>query len=161
MNILAIDPGFGRVGIAVIRARTSENPAEKLLYSDCFKTDSRLDLHTRISRIGSEVARVIRAYDPKLLGIETLLWNTNQKTAMGVAEARGVIIYEAMKNGLTVCEYTPLQVKTAVAGYGKADKAQVAFMTEKLIAIRKNIRHDDEMDAIAIALTCSASYRAR
>ncbi len=157
MKILGIDPGFERVGIAILEKNNSK---ESLLYSDCFKTSSSLDFPKRLELIGKEINRVVEKYKPDLLSIETLLFNNNQKTAMKVAEARGVVIYEAVCGGLDIYEYTPLQIKMAVTGYGRADKNQVNIMVKQLIEIKKEIKYDDEMDAIAICLTCSASYRA-
>lgn len=156
MRILAIDPGFERVGIAVLEKK---NGKESLLYSDCFKTSSKLPFEKRLLLIGGEISRIIEAHTPTALAIETLFFNSNQKTAMRVAEARGVIIYAAISHGLAVCEYTPLQVKTAVAGYGKADKEQVARMAEKILGIEKSVSYDDETDAIALGITCLASEK--
>lgn len=157
MRILGIDPGFERVGIAVTE---KQNGKDILIHSQCFKTSATLPFHKRLALIGEEIARVIDAYKPGILAIETLFFNSNQKTAMAVSEARGVIIYESSRHGLDICEYTPLQIKIAVAGYGKADKKQVADMARRLISILQPIKHDDEMDAIAACLTCAASHRA-
>lgn len=157
MKILAIDPGFERVGIAVIEKTNSSN--HDLIYSDCFKTKKDLDFHLRLSLIGEEIERLVKKYKPKGLAIEKLYFTTNQKTAMGVAEARGVIIYCASHNGLEIFEYTPPQIKVAVTGYGKADKNMVISMVPKLINIEKKTKSDDELDAIAIGLTCLACER--
>ena len=107
--------------------------------------------------IGEEITKIIKKYKPDVLSIETLYFNTNQKTALQVAEVRGMIKYISTAYGLSVFEYTPLQVKNAVVGYGKGTKEQVAYMVKQLITIKKNIRLDDEYDAIAIGLTCCAS----
>ena len=157
MRVLAIDPGFERVGIAVIeKTKSSKN---FLLYSDCFKTKKTLEFHSRLSLIGKEIESLIKKYKPEVLAIEKLYFTTNQKTAMGVAEARGVIIYCASRNGLVVFEYTPPQIKVAVTGYGKADKNMVINLVPKLINIDKNTQSDDELDAIAIGITCLASEK--
>ncbi len=160
MRILGIDPGFERVGIAIVEKNKETQNKEQLIYSDCFKTSPSLPFGKRLRFIGEEVKNVINKYNPDILAIETLLFNNNQKTAMKVAEARGVMIYEAVQKNLEICEYTPLQIKIAVAGYGRADKKQVTSMVKQLIKIEKVIKYDDEIDAIAISLTCSASYRA-
>ena len=154
MNILAIDPGFERIGIAIIR----HNPKEKdlLVYSSCFKTSAKINFNERLRLIGKEVERIIKKYKPEVLAIEKLFFTTNQKTVMGVSEARGVIIYVASLLGLSVYEYTPPQIKVAVTGYGKADKNQVMSMVYKLIKIDVPTNSDDELDAIAIGLTCLA-----
>ena len=159
MRILAIDPGYERVGIAIIEKNPGERK-ETLLYSDCFKTSAKLAFVTRLTHIGQELERLIDEYQPQALAIETLFFSNNQKTAMRVSEARGVMIYTMASRSLPVHEYTPLQIKIAVTGHGKSDKKQVIAMTPRLIDIKKEIAHDDEYDAIAIGLTCIASeYR--
>lgn len=154
MRVFAIDPGYERVGIAVLEKKDGK---EVLLYSDCFKTSPKLSFENRLLLIGKELGRVIDSYKPEALAVETLFFNSNQKTAMRVAEARGVIIYAGVSRGLMLHEYTPLQIKIAVTGYGKADKKQVSFMTQKLLGIAGDARYDDETDAIALGLTCLAS----
>jgi crossover junction endodeoxyribonuclease RuvC len=154
MKILAIDPGFERVGIAIIE-KTNLNK-DKLVFSVCFKTSAKIPFHERLRNIGLEVESVIKKYKPEALAIEKLYFTTNQKTVMGVAEARGAIIYVASKNGLSIFEYTPPQIKVAVAGYGKASKDMIMSMVPKLIDIKNEINSDDELDAIAIGLTCLA-----
>ena len=109
--------------------------------------------------MGARVKELIAEYGPEHLAIEKLFFNTNQKTAMHVAEVRGIIMFAAYEAGLVVHEFTPLQIKTAVAGYGRADKQQVIDMTTKLIKIPASKRHDDEYDAIACGLTFFAHYR--
>lgn len=158
MRLLAVDPGYERIGIAVLER--DEKKKESLIYSDCFKTSAELSFEERLKAIGEEVARVVKEHKPDALAIEKLYFAKNQTTAMGVAEARGVIIYEAARIGIPVHEYTPMEIKVAVGGHGKASKDDVLAMTTKLISIpndRKRI--DDEIDAIAIGLTCFARER--
>jgi len=157
MKILSIDPGFERVGIAVIEK--SLKGKDVLIYSSCFKTSKKISFPERLRNIGKEVERIIKKYKPDVLAIEKLYFTTNQKTAMGVAEARGAIIYISTKNNLTIYEYTPPQIKVAVTGYGKANKEMVMSMVPKLIDMKKEIKGDDELDAIAIGLTCLACER--
>jgi crossover junction endodeoxyribonuclease RuvC len=158
-RILAIDPGYERLGIAILEKNLGDKK-ETLLYSDCFKTSAKLAFVTRLAHIGKELERLIDEFQPRALSIETLFFSNNQKTAMRVSEARGVIIYTMSSRGLPVHEYTPLQIKIAVTGHGKSDKEQVIAMVPRLIDIKKEIAHDDEYDAIAIGLTCMASeYR--
>jgi crossover junction endodeoxyribonuclease RuvC len=152
-TILGIDPGYGRVGIAVIE---KTNRGERLIHSECFETDSRLPHPKRLLFIGERVREIIEKYEPKKIAVETLLWSKNKKTALQVAEARGVILAEAARCGILVCEYNPNQIKLAVTGYGRSDKKQVISMIEKLIKLKPKKRHDDEYDAIATALTCVA-----
>ncbi len=155
MRVLAIDPGYERVGTAVVEKETSKK--ELLLYSDCFQTSSKEMFENRLLEIGNEIERLITEYSPQALAIEKLFFNTNQKTAMRVAEVRGALIYIGKKYGLLSFEYTPLQIKNAVSGYGRSTKAQIAKMVPQLIDIQKEIKFDDEYDAIAIGLTCCAS----
>ena len=157
MKVLGIDPGFGKVGIAVVEKNKTSK--EILLYSNCLKTDSKLSFNERLLLVGKEIERVIKKYTPEILAVETLLFNTNQKTALMVSEARGVIVYEAKKHNLEIYEYTPLQIKNAITGYGRASKNQVSAMIRQLISVPKTVKQDDEIDAIAVALTCVASYK--
>ena len=154
MRILAIDPGFERVGIAILDK--TNKPKHELVYSECFKTTTNFSLNERIRNIGIEIEILIKKYKPNALAIEKLYFTTNQKTVMGVAEARGVMIYCGTKNNLQIFEYTPPQIKVAVTGYGKASKEMVMCMVPKLIEISKNIKSDDELDAIAIGITALA-----
>lgn len=173
MRIIAIDPGYERLGIAIItrqnfgetkegkkslsgRGKTNK---EELLFSECFKTKAVLPFVERLELVGREVARIIEEYKPDTLAIENLFLDNNQKTAMRVAEVRGAILYQARLSGLSVAEYTPLQVKMATTGYGKATKNQVLSMVKKLVSGAMAIKQDDEMDAIAIGLTHFAYYR--
>lgn len=159
IKILAIDPGYERVGIAVIEKASSNSGDEELIYSDCFKTSAKLPFLERLRLIGEEVERIIKKYKPTAFAIEKLFFNTNQKTATMVSEVRGAFIYIALKNKLKVFEYTPLQIKVAVCGDGHGDKEQVIAMVKNLIKIEKQIKYDDEYDAIAVGLTCFASER--
>jgi len=154
MRILAIDPGYERVGIAILGKDT-------LVFSECFKTSSKIPFSERLFLIGREIESVIKKYKPKLLAIEKLFFATNQKTAMSVSEAKGVIVYEAKKAGLKIFEYTPLEIKIAVTGYGKSDKKSVIDMVKKLIKINENKNSDDEIDAIAVGLACFAREKFR
>ncbi len=156
MLIIAIDPGYERLGIAVLEKTTAK---EELLFSECFKTDAKEKHEIRLKLIGGEIEKITKKYKPEALAIETLFFKTNAKTAMKVSEARGVIMYEASKNGLVVTEFTPLQIKVAVTGYGKSEKDQVTAMVKRLIKITAPIKYDDEYDAIAVGLTYFAYSR--
>ncbi|OGI74170.1 crossover junction endodeoxyribonuclease RuvC [Candidatus Nomurabacteria bacterium RIFCSPHIGHO2_02_FULL_41_18] len=164
MRILGIDPGFERLGIAVLdpvarERRGGKNYNHCVIFSECFKTSAKLEFAERLKLIGEEVKKVIKKYKPEVLAIETLFFTTNQKTVMRVAEARGVCMYEAKKAGLDIFEATPLQIKIAVTGYGRADKAQIMKMLKMLVEIEKNKTSDDELDAIAVALTGFSTLR--
>lgn len=157
MKIISIDPGYERVGIAIIEKETGGK--EELLYSDCFKTSAKSPITERFLLIGKEIEKIIKKYNPEALAIETLFFNSNQKTAMAVSEARGIIIYQGLANGLDIFEYTPLQIKIAITGYGRGDKKQVIAMIPHLIKVDKKINYDDEYDAIAVGLTHLACCR--
>lgn len=160
MIILGIDPGYERLGIAVLEKNHGDKK-ETLLFSTCFKTKAALPLPERIFMVGAEVARVINDWKPKALAIEKLYFEKNTSSAMGVSEARGAIIYAARSAGLDIIEFTPQQIKSAVTGYGKATKDGVQSMVRKLIAIPTTVKQDDEIDAVAIALTGFATNKLR
>lgn len=164
-RILGIDPGFERLGIAILEKTSATAKGygvtrkEKVIHSECFKTSSKLDFSERLLLIGAEVRKIITKYKPEILAIETLFLNTNQKTVMRVAEARGVVIYESVQAGLRVFEASPPQIKMAITGYGRSDKTQINKMVKILVDLDKNKKSDDELDAIAIALTAFAHMR--
>jgi crossover junction endodeoxyribonuclease RuvC len=153
MRILGIDPGIERVGIAVIEKISGK---EHFVYSECFKTSAKLSHAERLALIGEKIAHVIQEHEPKGLAIEKLFFETNVTTAMKVSEARGVVLYEGARNGLPIFEYTPLEIKVAVTGYGKSDKKAVMHMVPRLLKLPTRKMIDDEVDAIAVALTCFA-----
>ncbi len=156
MKVIGIDPGFGRVGVSIVeKTRTTK---ETLIFSTCIETDSKELRHKRIFDAVQEIGLYVEKYKPDALAIETLFFTNNQKTALGVAEARGAIMYEVMRKGLQIFEYTPNQVKVAVTGNGNSDKASIIKMIPLLVSMSKNMKDslDDEYDAIAIALTCLA-----
>ena len=156
MKIIAIDPGYGRIGIAVLE---KNNNKEELIFSECFVTDTTKTINERIFSAGKRIEELILFYKPEVLVIEALFFSKNTKTALFVAESRGVIIFQALNHNIPVYEYTPNQIKTAVAGHGNANKNDVFKMVERLVFLDKRKRIDDEIDAIAIGLTFFASYR--
>ncbi len=153
--VLAIDPGFDRVGVAVI---IKKGGVDTLLFSSCIQTDKKETFEKRLLQISYELEEVILKHKPNTLAIESLFMANNQKSVIGVAQARGVVLYMAAKHKLFVCEYTPMQVKVSVAGVGSADKKQMLYMVEKILKNTPNLHKkiDDEIDAIAIGLTCLA-----
>lgn len=155
MRILGIDPGFERLGIAVLEKEKTDRK-EKVLHSECFKTSSKLEFPERLKLLGEKVEEIIKEYKPEVLSIETLFLTNNKKTAMDVAEARGVVLYEAAKAGLKIFEATPPQIKIATTGYGASDKAQIIKMVRMLVQIDESKKSDDELDAVAIAITAFA-----
>ncbi len=156
MKVIAIDPGYERMGVAIIEKTSRE---EVLLFSECFKTSAKIPHAERLKLIGEEIEKLIKKYKPEAMAIETLFFKNNQKTGMLVAEARGVMLYVASKLGLRVVEFSPMAIKIAVTGYGSSDKEQVTYMVEKLIKIKSKIKYDDEYDAIAVGLTYFASEK--
>ncbi len=157
MIILGIDPGYERLGIAILKK--DKGKKEELIHSECFKTSPKINFEERLLLLGKKIEEIIQKYKPEILAIETLFFTTNQKTVILVSEARGVILYEACKNNLKIFEASPLQIKVATTGYGKADKKDVLKMVRMLIKIDKDKNSDDELDAIAIALTAFAHLK--
>jgi crossover junction endodeoxyribonuclease RuvC len=156
MRVLAIDPGYDRVGVAVL-----EHVAQKeiLLFSGCIETDKKASLMERIYEVGTAVSTLIETHSPTFVAIETLFFNKNVKTAIGVAQARGAIVYIAQRAGCEVLEYGPQEIKIAVTGYGKSDKSAVIAMIQRLVQNAPKKALDDEYDAIAVGITALAHRR--
>lgn len=152
MRILAIDPGYDRLGIAVIEGNPSR---PTLLWSDCV-LPAKGSPEKRLACVWQAVTDAVTKYAPEALAIETLFFSANKKTALGVAEARGAILAAAGIAALPVIECSPQQVKLAVTGHGGADKAAVARMIPQLLTLPEKKRLDDELDAIAIGITALA-----
>lgn len=150
MKVLAIDPGYGRCGVAVLEKSGAK---DILLYSDCIETHAKQEFTARLHAVVSECERLMKAHAPDCLAMEKLYFSKNQKTAMRVAEVRGALLHMAGAASLAVFEYTPGEIKSASTGYGSADKTAVARMLHTLLKIEKQIRHDDEYDAIAVGVT--------
>lgn len=155
-RVLALDPGYDRLGVAVIEL---EDGKEKLIFSACVETARDEGLPVRLFHIGERVESLIREYEPTAIGIETLFFNKNVKTAIGVAQARGIILFLAQKAGCTVHEFGPQEIKVAVTGYGKSDKRAVIDMVKRLVSGVPEKAHDDEYDAIAVGITTLAHHR--
>jgi len=149
MVILGIDPGYAIVGWGgVVQNRGRFD----LIEYGAVTTPAGMPFFRRLEIIYEEIDLVIKKIRPEVLAVEKLFFTTNQKTAIDVAQARGVIVLAAVKNKIPVFEYTPLQVKSAVTGYGKAEKPQVMEMTRRLLRLEKVPRPDDAADALAIAI---------
>jgi crossover junction endodeoxyribonuclease RuvC len=155
MRVLAIDPGYDRVGVAVMEYQQGK---ERLIFSHCIETNKQDSLSDRLMAVGNAVETLIKAHTPTTVAIETLFFNKNIKTAITVAEARGIILYIAKKAGCTVYEFGPQEIKVAVTGYGNSDKAAVFTMVTKLIPEAPLDALDDEYDAIAVGITCLSQY---
>lgn len=150
MVVLGIDPGYAIVGWGLVEFKN--NSFRPIRYG-AITTEADTDFNERLRMIFDDLSQVIKVFKPDAMSIEKLYFTTNQKTAIMVAEARGVILLSAKQNGLPIFEYTPLQVKTAVTGYGKAKKPQVMEMTRRLLKLPEVPKPDDTADALAIALT--------
>lgn len=153
MRILAIDPGYDRLGIAVVEGDSSR---PTLIWSDCV-LPGKGTRESRLAHVWNKTTAAIKKYKPDILALETLFFSANKKTAIGVAEARGAILAAAGTARLFVIECSPQQIKLAVTGHGGADKIAVARMVPKLLVLPKKKRLDDELDAIAIGITALAS----
>ncbi len=156
MRVVAIDPGYDRLGVAVMD-KDAHNGI--LLHSECVTTNKADPLSFRLEKMGAALEKILTTYTPTAVALERLYFNKNQRTAMGVAEVRGIVVYLAQCHHCRIFEYTPQEVKVAVTGYGKSDKKQVACMVQKLIPSVRHDALDDEYDAIAIAMTALARER--
>ncbi len=156
MRILSIDPGYERLGVAILEKNKGK---EVLMFSECFKTSKELPFEDRLLLIGERVEEIIKHFSPVALSIENLFISNNQKTAMRVAEVRGLIIYLSKKYGLLIKELTPLQIKLAVTGDGKSTKDQMMKMVNLLVPGINKKSQDDEFDAIAIGLAFYVYFR--
>ena len=157
MRTMGIDPGYERLGLAVIE--TNAKFQEQLLYSACLTTLKTFSFHERLKLLADGIETILEKYHPDILAVEELFFSGNQKTAIRVSETRGMIIYLGLRAGIKIVNLTPLQVKMSITGYGRANKSQVETMIGKLIRIPPGRRHDDEYDAIAIALAGAAYVR--
>ena len=160
MRILAFDPGFERLGAAVVEKVQGK---EELVHSECVRTSTKDPFPERLRQIGAAAEALILQFKPDAVALEEIFFGKNEKTGVQIAEVRGALTYIAMSRGLPGYDYTPLEVKIAITGYGKSDKKAVAAMVPRLVRLPtlegKTKRLDDEIDAIAVGLTCLASIR--
>ena len=157
MIILGIDPGFAIVGWGVIESVRGQT--RPIAYG-AITTPAHTNIEERLLMIERDLEAIIKKYNPDEMAIEELFFNTNITTGIAVAEARGVILCAAHRLGVKISEYTPLQVKQAVVGYGKAEKKQVISMVTSILKLPKPPKPDDAADAVAIAIChsqCSGS----
>lgn len=155
MIVLGIDPGTAITGYGLIKDLGSK--IEVINYS-CIKTSPRISLASRLCKINEELERLINDYQPEVVAVEELFFNKNVRTALAVGQARGVVLLTAAKAGLEIKEYTPLQVKQALVGYGRAEKHQIQYMVKMLLNLEQVPEPDDVADALAIAI-CHAYSR--
>ncbi len=150
LRILGIDPGYAIVGFGVL---DYDGRDFSVVNFGAITTPAGMDFEDRLEIIYRDMNEVINTYHPEAMSLEKLFFNTNHTTAIDVAQARGVILLCAKQNGVTVFEYTPLQVKNSVVGYGKAEKKQVQQMTRSLLRLKEVPKPDDTADALALAIT--------
>ena len=149
MLILGIDPGYAIIGYGVVKYQNYKfTPIE----FGAVTTPAKTDFCKRLDMIYSGISSIAEKYDLDAMAIEKLFFNTNTTTAIDVAQARGVILLAAQKHSLPVFEYTPLQVKQAVTGYGRAQKHQVMEMTRQMLGLKEVPKPDDTADALAMAI---------
>jgi len=156
MIILGIDPGFARVGWAIMDTQSSKY---NLRNYGCVETSKDTPSDERLVDVYKQICKLIKKYKPDVLAIEELFFTNNAKTAFKVGEARGVIILSGAIQDIPVFSYTPLQVKIAVTGYGNADKPQVGRMLKAILKLKEMPKLDDTVDAIAVALTHAFTKR--
>ena len=149
MIILGIDPGYAIVGWGVVEYRAGKF---RTLGYGAIRTDAGVRTEARLASIYRDLNTIIDHFHPDEMAVEELLFNTNVTTGIRVAQARGVVLLCGEQKGLRIAEYTPLQVKQAVAGYGRAEKKQVITMVTSLLGLKETPRPDDTADALAIAV---------
>lgn len=155
MKILGVDPGYATVGYGIIEY---DNCRFKSIQNGAITTSSTISFPERLKLLYDKMTELIHTHKPDFLSIEELFFNTNIKTAMAVSHARGVLLLSAENVGLPIFEYTPLQIKQAVTGYGRADKNQVQQMVKTLMGFETVPKPDDVADAIAVAICHAHSY---
>lgn len=158
MRIIGIDPGYAIVGFGVLeynKARFS------VVEYGAVTTPADMDFNQRLCEIYSDLCYIFDKFKPDFLSIERLYFTSNQKTAIAVAQARGVTLLAAKQRSIEIFEYTPLQVKQSVTGYGKAVKKQVQEMTKRILGLDEIPKPDDTADALAMAICHAHSYNSR
>lgn len=156
MKILGIDPGTGILGFGIIEAH---GPKAKLVDGGVIKTPANQDDHIRLKTIYDELSDIIKTQKPEVMAVEKLFFAQNVTTAMSVAQARGVVLLCGEQSGLSVFEYTPLQIKQALTGYGRADKKQIQEMVRVILSLDTVPQPDDAADALACAICHSMTAR--
>lgn len=158
MRILGIDPGYAIVGYGVI---DYDKNKFKVVEYGAITTEADEEMNSRFKTIHDDLNTIIERTRPGFMAIEQLYFNSNQKTAINVAQARGVLLLSALNHGLRIAEYTPLQVKQSVVGYGRAEKKQVQLLVKSMLGLEAVPKPDDTADALAIAVCHAHSYNPR
>lgn len=154
MIILGIDPGTAITGYGILDV---EGGKLKMIENGCVFTDKSLQMSERLNLLGGGIEKLIGKFNPEIMAIEELFYFKNKKTVISVGQARGVAVFIGKKCGVEIHEYTPLQVKQAVTGYGRADKKQVQLMVKNILKLKEIPKPDDAADALAIAICCASS----
>jgi len=159
MKILGIDPGTATTGWGVIEKSKVKSQKLKVVDYGLITTPANLSTAERLVKLNREISSLIKKYKPSIAAVEDIFFFKNLKTAIKVSQARGVILLAISKSKIPIVEYTPLQVKQAVACYGRAEKIQVQKMVKILLNLKEIPRPDDAADALAIAICCAHSIR--
>lgn len=155
MKILGIDPGTAITGYGVIENRKGEL---KLIEYGCIRTAKQKRIEERLSEIYQDLKKIIKKHRPQIIAVESVYFYKNVKTAITVAQARGVVLLCAQERGIKVAEFTPLEVKNNLTGYGRADKKQIQYMVKQLLNLKTIPKPDDAADAVAIAI-CAVNLK--
>lgn len=159
MRIMGIDPGLETTGVGILEVSGTKYCP---VYCGCIKTHKNIPLSERLNEIYSALNELILKYSPKFLAIEDIFFNTNVKTAISIGQARGVSILAGSNNNVRIFEFTPLQVKMAITGYGRATKKQIKYMLKIILGVNENFfsgKKDDAWDAMAVAVCCANSSK--
>lgn len=160
LRVIGIDPGTAICGYGIIDVHGNKLTA---VHYGAILTDKSLPAADRLLIIHAQLKSLIEEYQPDTIAVEELFFNKNAKTVIAVGQARGVVLMTGIQQGLQVAEYTPIQVKQAVVGYGRATKEQVTYMVQRLLNIKQKPKPDDVADALAVAIcaghSCSSLYR--
>lgn len=151
MTILGIDPGTATTGYGIISSEIKKNDFQLITFG-IISTKKTFNDPERLEILANDIEELIKRYKPEAVGIEKLFFTTNQKTVMTVSQARGVILLMCQKYKLAIFEFTPLQIKNFICGYGKAEKKQVQYIVQKTFKLKKIPKPDDTADALAVAL---------
>jgi crossover junction endodeoxyribonuclease RuvC len=155
MKILGIDPGTAIIGYGLIK----KGKELKMLQYGCIKTSADLSTAERLNKLHKDLNLLIKKYKPNIVAVEDIFFFKNLKTAIKVSQARGVILLTAIRAKCRIEEYTPLQVKQAVHGYGRAEKRQVQEMVKVLLGLKEIPKPDDAADALAVAICCANTIK--
>ncbi len=159
MIILGVDPGTAATGWGIIEKSKIKSQKLKVIDYGCIKTTPNLPTAERLNKLHQELAKIIKKYKPAIVAVEDIFFFKNLKTAIKVSQARGVILLTIAKAKIPVAEYTPLQIKQAVACYGRAEKSQVQKMVRTLLNLKEIPKPDDAADALAVAICCANTIR--